>query len=400
MVLNQISERSELDHHFSLITLVVLVSIILTVLYVTLVVTNPILVTSSDYIAYLTGGLMVRKGAGEAIYDLESQFAHQLEAIKPYERTGVLPFRYPPFVAIPFLPFSILPVVIGYRLFAGLNFLALGLFAWLSAKIFGKLNSFRFWYLLPLVYFPAVFTILLGQTSIILLIVFLFLYYYLEKKKSLLAGMLSPLLLFKPQYIVSFPFFFLLARNRGRFLAGFLLTLFALTAISIYTSGTEELLGYPSFLFLSERTTLGSQTHHMFTLQAFLSALPLISTLSYRVLLAVNGALYLLVLYLFWRKQKQISFEQSFIASSLLFPLFAIHVLGHDLSLLLVPIFIFLSAAARQKTSHKNPFLILALTLFLLPVVILTGSAFAAAPVFLAIALFLLKTRPKFLTLK
>ncbi len=77
----------------------------------------------ADFTGYYTAATIVARGMGARLYDLELQRQIQGEITFPYhfEIGGVLPFQYPPFAVLPFLPLARMPIMVAYYLWGGLN---------------------------------------------------------------------------------------------------------------------------------------------------------------------------------------------------------------------------------------------------------------------------------------
>lgn len=341
------------------------------------------MVASSDFVSFPTGALLIKAGKGELIYDLQTQFFYQ-QYLTDYARDWLLPFRSPPVVALAFIPLTYFPLILAYKLFAAFNLFILFLFTFFSGRIFPKIKKFKFWPFLPFIYLPSLKTIMLGQLSIILSLVLLFIYKSAKSKKSLLVGLLAGLIFLKPQYLIAIPFFFLLVPDRRRFILGFLLSFSSLALLSISVSGVNSLLAYLPFAIQTEITTFGSRAYHMYTFYSLLRFLPFSLSSFSRFL--INGVFYLLALLLFAKRKRKLGPDKSFILAILFSILFSVHCLDHDLSFLLIPIFILLNQYKKGLWD-----LIAILILFALPCLSLIGNTTAGPFVLLAIVFYFLK---------
>ncbi|MCH7641362.1 DUF2029 domain-containing protein [Patescibacteria group bacterium] len=349
----------------------------------------------SDYLSYITGASLVRENQGNKIYDLATQSAYQKEILALRDKEGVLPFKSPPFVAILFLPLTFFSFLTGYKVFAIFNLTLLALLTFLFAKTFPEVRKLSFWFLVPFLYLSSMQTIIAGQISFVTTLIVLALLVFLNSKRVFAAGIVSSLLILKPQYVIAIPFFLLLSKKRKSFMTGFALALMFLILISIAVSGLPALLGYPSYLLSTENPTYGSHLQDMFTLNSTLLSIPDVERLGYGYSLLINGIFYLAALYLFMRRYTKVSYTQSFISATILFLVFAVHVQSHDLSVLLVPVFLLLHTAVLEKERGKNLILLLALSLFLLPNIIRYISPIAGTLVSLVLAVSFLYLDPK-----
>jgi hypothetical protein len=94
----------------------------------------------SDLLAFLTGGLMVREGLGERLYDLNLQLAFQNQIANKPDNLFLLPFKTLPFFSLIFIPLTLFSFPTSYCLFCFLNLSLIGFFVYLSRKTFTKLN--------------------------------------------------------------------------------------------------------------------------------------------------------------------------------------------------------------------------------------------------------------------
>ncbi len=361
-----------------LVANVFLASIVIGIIFHTTIASRT-LVVYSDFVSFLTGAKMVKEGVREDFYDLATQYSYQKEIIKPYDRGGVLPFKNLSIFAIPFIPLTYLAFPTNYKIFAYFNLVLLVIIASLSVKIFNNIRKYKFWYLIPFVFLPSLLTVVLGQISIILSLVVLYIYKFIKSQRPFFAGMLSGLLLIKPQYLIAVPFIFVLTKGKRNYLFGFIFASLAIVLSSIYLSGAEALLSYPSFLLSSENASFANRAQRMFTFSSTLFYLPPIFNLGYKHALYINGGLYFLIYYLYTKRYQRIKVDNAYSSGVLFTLLFGVHVLEHDLSLLLIPILILLN----------NTELNLALILFILPLVILISPVAGTLTTFVMATLLL-----------
>ena len=334
------------------------------------------LIVESDVVSFITGAKMVRSGVKGEIYDLPTQHFYQNQVVAPFVKENALPFKNFPIFILPFIPFTFLPLRLSYIIFAFFNLAILVLFVFVSAKTFKRIKEFRLWFLAPFVFLPNILTIILGQLSIILAFTYLFIYKSLKENKAFLAGVISGFLFLKPQYIVAVPFFLLLAKKRPVFLKGFIIVFLILILSTFLISGPDALLKYPSFLLLTENESFSGHTQRMFTLSSTLYYNPPIKFMSFKAVLILNALLYFLFYYIFIRKYKQIEFSLAFASATIFSLLFAVHVLEHDLAILLVPIMLLINSAL-YNIARNIKFIIFASLLFLMPLIVLLVSPVA-----------------------
>lgn len=377
------------------ITLVFIASIIIGTTHFFFIPRKHSIIAESDFVSYLTAATIIRQGEGARIYDINLQTSVQQGITKPHKKAGLLPFRNLPAVAFLFTPWTYLSLEEGYRLFALLNLSLLGLFTFLLTKVFKSITKLKFWYLLPFIFLPSIHTLLQGRIPIFMSLIVLGIYISIGSKRQFAAGIFSGLILLNPQYALITPFVYLFVKNKPRFLIGFLFSLVSILLVSVYLSGLDSLLSYPQFLLLTERASFGSPPSHVFGLTSALVSLPLFSSFSYRDILILNGGLYLVVLFLFFERYKLVRLSQTFASATLFSLVFSPHVLVHGLTILLVPIFIFLNEFFRLKGDKKVFVSLLALLLFLIPIVTWNISARIGTLISFVIAVALLSTKLK-----
>lgn len=388
-----LKSKKDLDL-WSLLSIVFLVSIISGFLYYIFFRVEPVVVASSDFLTYLTGATIIKRGVGDLIYDLETQLSFQKELVKPFFKEKLLPFRSPPVVALLFLPFTYFSPITSYKLFAILNLIILIILTISSAKIFKNIKKYKFWYLIPFVFLPSIQTLFVGQTSFILLLIFLFIYISINNKNSLLAGVLGGFILFRPQYIVALPFLTVLVEKKLDFIIGFTLSFVFLLLMSLNLSGINPLLNYPSLIAYTERPVFGSRMDQMFSLTAALSQILKGNKVNFNSLLMINTGAYLLTLYIFIKRYKFIDFENLFVSTMLFSLVFSVHVLSHDLSILMLPVFIWLNEAFIKEVKKKKLLLFLAILVFLIPIMATVIKPAILTYVLFALAFYMLYFAP------
>jgi alpha-1,2-mannosyltransferase len=153
-------------------------------------------VIGTDFIQFYSSGTTILYGDGENLYDFAYQ--SQLEqAIAGPELTSFHAFITPPFLAWLFVPFSVLPYIASFIMWSilGLCFLLASF-----TLLFAEKPIKRF--LWSLTWFPIFAAISFGQNSLMSIFFFSLTYWLWRKDKLLTAGIVSSLLLFKPQMIL------------------------------------------------------------------------------------------------------------------------------------------------------------------------------------------------------
>jgi hypothetical protein len=323
----------------------------------------------SDFVSFYTGGTLVKEGKGNLLYDLSSQFEYQQKIISPYIETEMLlPFRNPSFMALFFLPFSFLTLPQAYKLFFLINVSLFFLLVYLLQKHFPRVKDYFAWPLLMCLFIPNIVAVLRGQYGLVVILIILLIYHFIKKKRDLESGVMSGLLLIKPQYLLLVPFIWLFTKDKRKYLLGLLTTIAVFVSISILVSGLNPTLAYPQFLINTEIPLFGSHPWHMFTLYSFLITRYLFSEIPKHYFIALNLVLYTGSFWFLTKSYKKIGFEKSFLIAILLTVLFSIHALVHGITIILVGIFILLNLAEKTAYPTEKKFLnSIAYLLFILP---------------------------------
>jgi len=161
-------------------------------------------VIGTDYLQFYAAGTTIMKGESDNLYNFDYQ--SQLErSIAGPELISFHAFITAPFLAFLFAPLSLLPYLYSFIVWSllGLFFLWTS-FRLVSADKPGK----RF--LWSLTWFPIFAAISFGQNSLLSLILFAMTFWLLRKEKLLSAGLVSSLLLFKPQMVLGIGILWLL----------------------------------------------------------------------------------------------------------------------------------------------------------------------------------------------
>jgi hypothetical protein len=172
-------------------------------------------VIGTDYLQFYTAGSTLLQGQSPELYNFE--FQSQLEqAIAGPDLANFYAFITPPFLAWLYVPFALLPYTWSFVAWSLLGFL----FLWLSIKLIG-VDQPRKTFIWSLTFFPIFATISFGQNSLLSLLIFSFTYWLWKKDKFVAAGLVSSLLLYKPQMVLGLGLLWLLDwRSSWRSLLG------------------------------------------------------------------------------------------------------------------------------------------------------------------------------------
>ena len=162
----------------------------------------------TDTAAMLTSGVIINSGKKDLLYEPAEQFKAYGSLVQENVTSHPisLPFRNPPFVAYFFVILAPLGLLTAYKIFFVLNIILLHITVYLLSKNSHlsqnlKLTLFSS-FLLP----TTMYAILLGQLSIIILFLLTLAYITLINQKDFQSGIITSLLLIKPQYFIIWPF--------------------------------------------------------------------------------------------------------------------------------------------------------------------------------------------------
>ncbi len=179
-------------------------------------------IAASDFRQTITVAAVIAQGDGSLTYDLATQQRVQMQIVSPY--TTLMPFIYPPLLAILFAP--------AYNLLGATGMTVVWLLVSLSLLILSLLLLRRalpqppqpfftsFPVLLILSSYPVFAIFLLGQISMVALLGLALSYYYLRRGREGLAGLALALVLLKFQLLPAL-LLVLLFKRRWRMLASF-----------------------------------------------------------------------------------------------------------------------------------------------------------------------------------
>jgi len=165
-------------------------------------------VIGTDYLQFYASGVTLQQGQTANLYNFE--FQSQLEqSIAGPGLTSYHAFLTPPFMAWLFLPLTRLPYSWSFVAWSLLSFM----FLWGSLKIIGSTHTLKI-FVWALTWFPIFASISFGQNSLLSLFLFCLVYGLWRKDKRLAAGLVSSLLLYKPQMVLGIGLLWLLDWRR------------------------------------------------------------------------------------------------------------------------------------------------------------------------------------------
>lgn len=196
-----------------------------------------------DFKAFYTAGHLIAQGRGHELYSYRAQQQMQQALFGGGAQT--LPFLYPAYAGLLFVPWSLLPYRAAYLLFSAVNLAALALSCSVICSGSPLLRRLPLSMRLVLIaaLLPIAEVVIQGQISLLLLLLYCILQRLLLKQKSFRAGLVLAACLVKFQIAIPIAVLFLAWRCL-RVLAGFISGAMALGLISFAIGGSTALSGY------------------------------------------------------------------------------------------------------------------------------------------------------------
>lgn len=230
----------------------------------------PTVVQVSDFLmTFYVAGRMVVEGKASQLYpdpaatSLVSTFfnsyTHQVLDQLPQGKVAV--YMYPPLTAFLFQPLGLLTPPIALMVWQGLSVIAYAISVHLIAVL--KHKDARKYFLISILFFPILQTLLLGHLAIVLGLLPLSLgYWLLMKERPFLSGLAFATLLLKPQFLpVGLLIATALVLNRHfKFCIAFVLGLLALVLTTIMSLGPD--VSYRWILSLKLSDTIFSDPNY------------------------------------------------------------------------------------------------------------------------------------------
>jgi len=152
-----------------------------------------------DYPAFYAAGRIVAAGEAENLYSLATQRDYQRPLIGA--ASGVLPFAYPPPLAIVYAPLSQLPFAASYAVHTLLMAAALALACALIGRLYPRLIARpELLFFLALTGYPILRSVMGAQNTALSLLLIVLVWYKVLHNRHYQAGVFLGLLFFKPQF--------------------------------------------------------------------------------------------------------------------------------------------------------------------------------------------------------
>jgi len=198
-----------------------------------------------DLVAHVTAGKMMLNGDLNQLYDVQSQWAAQQVFLGNRYPDIIHFYISPPFVAVLYVPFAVVPYLDAAILWTILTLGLLALSLRLLWPIVPNLHRYGFGSILIILLssWPVIELLVDGQDSAVSLLLLVAGLRLLLARRDLAAGGVLGLGVFKPQLFLLIPVL-LLFRRQWRALAGWFATVVAVTVLSLIMVGPRGSRGY------------------------------------------------------------------------------------------------------------------------------------------------------------
>lgn len=273
-----------------------------------------------------------------ALYDEASQLAIQ-RTIDSRIGDSLLPYTYPPFTAVAFMPLGRLPFNAAFVAMTVLNTLLLAISLRLLTERLQLESEQSTWLKLTTFCNFGVHSVFLqGQASFILLSLLVWFTLSVDQRRSVGSGLSAGLMFIKPQLQVD-PFILLLARPMWRALVIASSMVVVLAGFSVFLVGWVGISQYVSLLttYLTVERGYGSYPEAMHNLRAVAQYAAPFAWSRYLwvalVLPVLTATFYINVRPSLNERTNAILWIGNFVASALITP----HLYPHDLAILIIP---------------------------------------------------------------
>jgi hypothetical protein len=325
------------------------------------------LLKGTDFPDFYCAGHILADGQGHRLYDPELQHEYQVRYVG---RMGTL-YIHPPFEAVLYVGLAWLPLKQAYLLWWSLNYAVLAIAMRRLAKQTPLPWDWRTLVVASFTFVPCLLCFLQGQDSLLLLLLVVLAFTALRQGRDFACGCWLGLGLFKFELVLPLTLVLALTQSRGTGLKvgrGFGLIALALAGVSEVVSGWSVFSIYPRFLLnLQEQPFAGIVPRAMANFRG-------LAYLVFRqdggggavITVAVCSALALVATVKDWKlaigsgrspTTSRDEFDLAFANTVLFGLLVSYHLNPHDLSLVLLPLFVLLSqffARTRQPVSTSS----------------------------------------------
>jgi hypothetical protein len=302
----------------------------------------------TDFSAFYTGGKIVASGNSSNLYDLATQQRVEGAFTVRTHSAGFLPYNHAPFETVLLAPLASFPYVTACWIWWACNLLP-GYFVLLLLRPhLPSLNTHIALAVLGLgIFLPLLSAECQGQDSILSLLLFTVCFVSLARDRAWIAGSALALTTYKPQLaLVMIAVLAVTSEKRWRILAGFFETCLGLAALSIMTVGWRACTAYPGFVgrFATGFDDAKSRTEMMPNLRGLMYASFGTHLSHHAFVLLVGAASAVLLLAAAWAPQGKEATVRGrhlqFALAVTVTELVAYHGFLHDMTLLLLPLFL------------------------------------------------------------
>lgn len=199
-----------------------------------------------DFVPFYAAGRFVASFGFNELYDISRQLESQKDLFPDFK--GVLPFPYPPFVALACIPLSFFSYRIAYMLFLFVNISAFFVAFVCLKKVVRGFDKFLLpVFTLSLTFYPFLKATLNGQLSAIIFMLFALTWRLTIEGRQYLAGFFMGLLLFKPQFAIPLIGVFILS-GRFKIASSAIVTACMVIAVSLFFTGIQPYEQWYHFL--------------------------------------------------------------------------------------------------------------------------------------------------------
>jgi hypothetical protein len=166
-------------------------------------------VIGTDYLQFYSAGVTIRQGQDANLYNFEYQSELE-QSIAGQGLQSFHAFITPPFLAWLYVPFTLIPYTWSFIVWSLLGLV----FLWFGIRLLTNEHQSRI-LMWSLTWFPIFAAISFGQNSLLTFLLLSITYRFWIKDKPFYAGLVSSLLLFKPQMVLGICILWLLAWKKG-----------------------------------------------------------------------------------------------------------------------------------------------------------------------------------------
>lgn len=317
---------------------------------------------STDFRAFYTGGHMILNGVSHDFYTLSTQYNWQHSFVPELSHESrLMPFIYPPFVAIPMALIARLPFETAYVVYALWNIILLATLSFLSMRILKSVETKIkvIVVVMTIAFLPILMAVIQGQLSLLLAVALLNAWFSLRLGNKIHSGLWLSLLLVRPHLIVV-PLFVFILKRQIRVLVGLTIGSATLFLISFLLVGWAGLQSYINLLIAAFNWG-DAYTRHPQKMQSWNGFLNLVSNTNHlsgiSLILWLLGIIFAIGLLLWaWKghlrpQTDHFSLQWAILILVMLFT--SVHVNFHDLSVLIVPGILVIFYLTKRKQNVK-----------------------------------------------